>query len=76
MRFQASKYNQRAERIKLNLKLESNFMPYVLYNFLNFLQPFTYITKIKESNLIFIILMLNELLSDKNHRIKINKPPS
>ena len=51
-------------------------MPYVLYNFLNFLQLFTYITKIKESNLIFIILMLNELLSDKNHRIKINKPPS
>jgi len=48
-------YNQRWERIKLNLKLEYNFMPYVLYNFLNFLQLFTYITKIKESNLILII---------------------
>ena len=46
-------------------------MPYVLYNFLNFLQLFTYITKIKDSNLIFIILVLNELLSDKTIESKL-----
>ena len=46
-------------------------MSYVLYNFLNFLQLFTYITKIKDSNLIFIILVLNELLSDKTIESKL-----
>ena len=39
----------------LDLKLESNFMPRVSFNFLNFGVAFNYTTKIKEPNLVFFI---------------------